>query len=131
MPTANPTHLSSIADIANEAFVGVAITPDAAAEAALATHYAPHVRVTEIETTTTAHLTRGDFQAFIQTLCTQFTDRKLLSATFVLATPADTTNKTGAVAVSKKRVVLRVWQHRLDSFGSARRRSASVIGGMT
>jgi hypothetical protein len=49
MPTANPAHLSSIADFANEMFVGVAITPDdAAAEAALATHYAPHVRVTEV-----------------------------------------------------------------------------------
>jgi hypothetical protein len=49
MPTASPAHLSFIADFANEAFVGVAITPDdAAAEAALATHYAPHVRVAEM-----------------------------------------------------------------------------------
>jgi hypothetical protein len=33
-------------------------------------------------------------------LRTQFTDRKLLSSTFVLATPVDTTNKTGAVAAT-------------------------------
>ncbi|KAJ6545464.1 hypothetical protein B0H19DRAFT_1266897 [Mycena capillaripes] len=101
VPTASPAHLSSIANFANEAFVGTAINPDDdAAEAALATHYAPHVRVTEVETTTTADLSRGDFQAFIQTLRTQLTDRKLLSATFVLATPADTTNRTGAVAAT-------------------------------
>lgn len=49
---------------------------------------------------TSSHLSRAGFGKVVQGLRAQFLERKLIKETFVIATPADPSNKTGAVAAT-------------------------------
>ena len=49
---------------------------------------------------TGAHLTLAGFRKLVKGLRAQFSDRKLLNETFIVATPADPSNKTGSIAAT-------------------------------
>ncbi|KAJ6460291.1 hypothetical protein C8R45DRAFT_1221145 [Mycena sanguinolenta] len=100
MPTTTDTVLPPLPDFIRESFIDVLISPDDAVfEAALKTFWSPRVQETDVAIS--SHLTRAAFGKFVQGLRTQFSERKLVKETFVIATPADSSNKTGAVAATK------------------------------
>ncbi|KAJ7501546.1 hypothetical protein B0H11DRAFT_1907990 [Mycena galericulata] len=77
--------LSSLPEFMHEAFFQVAISP---------------VQVQESDSTTTTDLSRADFGKVLQDLREQLKDRKLTKETFVVATPADPTNRNGGLAAT-------------------------------
>ncbi|KAJ6592576.1 hypothetical protein B0H19DRAFT_1055283 [Mycena capillaripes] len=93
------THLSPLSDFIHDAFLELALSPDdSVAEAVLKKVLSPHVQ--EGEVATSAVITRAQYIKLIQGIRAQFTDRRLASDTYVLATPADPTNRTGALATT-------------------------------
>ncbi|KAF7341389.1 hypothetical protein MVEN_01875500 [Mycena venus] len=91
--------LSPLSDFIHEAFTKVLISPDDTVfQAALDTFWSAHVQ--ESDVATSSHLTRAGFGKVVQGLRAQFLERKLIKESFVIATPADPTNKTGAVAAT-------------------------------
>ncbi|KAJ7440059.1 hypothetical protein B0H11DRAFT_549034 [Mycena galericulata] len=91
--------LSSLPDFIHEAFTGVLISADdAASEAALHYFWSSHVQ--ESDVATSSHLSRAGFGKVIQGLRAQFLERKFISEAFVIATPADPSDKMGAVAAT-------------------------------
>ncbi|KAJ7628138.1 hypothetical protein DFH06DRAFT_1141285 [Mycena polygramma] len=93
-----PTHpsdptLSPLSDFIHEAFFDLAIsTDDAEAEAALERVLSPHVQETNVATG--AVTSRAGYRQIIKSLRAEFTDRKLVKDTYVIATPADASNRT-------------------------------------
>ncbi|KAJ7321558.1 hypothetical protein DFH08DRAFT_1085824 [Mycena albidolilacea] len=91
--------LSPLPDFIHEAFNKVLISPDDTVfQAALHTFWSAHVQ--ESDVVTSSHLSRAGFGKVVQGLRAQFLERKLIKETFVIATPADPSNKTGAVAAT-------------------------------
>ncbi|KAJ7625201.1 hypothetical protein B0H17DRAFT_1151219 [Mycena rosella] len=80
-------------------------TNDTVSEAALLRFYSPDVQATlefpffcgTIDVATSSNLTRAAFGDLVQGLRTQFPQRQLIKEIFVVATPADPTNRTGAI----------------------------------
>ncbi|KAJ7689253.1 hypothetical protein B0H14DRAFT_3176033 [Mycena olivaceomarginata] len=91
--------LSPIPDFIHVAFNKVLISPDDTVfQAALHTFWSAHVQ--ESDVATSSHLSRAGFGKVVQGLRAQFLERKLIKETFVIATPADPSNKMGAVAAT-------------------------------
>ncbi|KAJ7478364.1 hypothetical protein FB451DRAFT_1172692 [Mycena latifolia] len=118
----SPSHpaLSSLQDFIHEAFAQAVISADdAVSEAALNKFWAPHVQETYVdlellpsdapkcslmnrhsEVATSAHFSLPGFRKVIQGLRTQLAERTFVKETFVIATPADPSNRTGAVGAT-------------------------------
>ncbi|KAF7354263.1 hypothetical protein MVEN_01114300 [Mycena venus] len=90
--------LSPLPEFIHDAFIQIISTDDAVSEAALNKFLSPHVQETDVASS--SHLSRDGFRQVVKTLRAQITDRKFVDETFVVATPADETNRTGAVAVT-------------------------------
>ncbi|KAJ7633660.1 hypothetical protein DFH06DRAFT_1437737 [Mycena polygramma] len=89
--------LSPLPDFIHEAFVGAVISPDDATSAATLTKFwAPDVQ--ESDVATSSHISLAGFRQVVNTIRTTFTERKFVTETFLIATPADPTNKSGAAA---------------------------------
>ncbi|KAJ6617314.1 hypothetical protein B0H10DRAFT_2190060 [Mycena sp. CBHHK59/15] len=99
MTASTDMQLSSLPDFVHEAFTQVIIlTDDAVSDAALHKFWSPHVK--ESDVATSSHLSLAGFRDVVQGIRTQFTDRTFVKETFVIATPADPNNKAGAVAAT-------------------------------
>ncbi|KAJ6566093.1 hypothetical protein B0H19DRAFT_1066442 [Mycena capillaripes] len=99
MASSTHTHLSSLPDFTHEAFIQAVIsTSDAEAEAAFAKFWSPHVQ--ENEVATSSQISLAGFRKVVNTLRTRFSERKFVKEDFVIATPADPSNRTGAVAAT-------------------------------
>ncbi|KAJ6492086.1 hypothetical protein C8R45DRAFT_928392 [Mycena sanguinolenta] len=111
------TELSSLPDFTHEVFAQLISTNDTVFEAALQNFYSPDVQaMLELpllatihriltspfpsDVATSSNLTRAAFGDLVQGLRTQLTQRQLISEIFVVATPADPTNQTGALAAT-------------------------------
>ncbi|KAJ6563022.1 hypothetical protein DFH09DRAFT_1159154 [Mycena vulgaris] len=90
------TTLSPLTDFVHDAFTEMLIsTDDAVFEAALHKFVSPNVVESDVATST--QLDRDGLGKVIRQLRTGFTERKFVSETFIVADPADPTNKSGAV----------------------------------
>ncbi|KAJ7123287.1 hypothetical protein C8R43DRAFT_959094 [Mycena crocata] len=99
MTTYTECTLSSLPDFIHEAFTDVVIRPDdSVAEATLTKVWSPHVQ--ESDVATSSHLSLAGFRKVIHQIRSTFADRRLVNEAFVVATPADQSNKTGAVAAT-------------------------------
>ncbi|KAJ6565894.1 hypothetical protein DFH09DRAFT_1363661 [Mycena vulgaris] len=99
MSSSTDTALSSLQDFIHEAFTAAVISPDdAVSDVALHRFWAPQVQESEVATST--HFSLAGFHDVIKSLRTQFSQRTFVKETFVLATPTDTSNRTGAVAAT-------------------------------
>ncbi|KAJ7262559.1 hypothetical protein C8J57DRAFT_1471140, partial [Mycena rebaudengoi] len=90
--------LSPLPDFIHEAFAQLTSINDTVFEAALHNFYSPHVQASEVATS--SNLTRAAFGELVQGLRTQLSQRQLIREIFVVATPADPTNRTGALAAT-------------------------------
>ncbi|KAJ7611519.1 hypothetical protein DFH06DRAFT_1147531 [Mycena polygramma] len=90
--------LSPISEFIHEVFEQLIISPDdAVATAALDNYFASNFE--EINVATGAALDPTEYRKLVLNTRTQFTERKLVSDKFIIATPADATNRSGAGAV--------------------------------
>ncbi|KAJ7458328.1 hypothetical protein B0H11DRAFT_2286662 [Mycena galericulata] len=85
----------SLTEFIHKAETEVLTGDDALFESALAKYWAPQVQ--EEDVATSAHLTRDAFSQFLITMRRAISDRTAVSETYVIATPRDPTEKTGAV----------------------------------
>ncbi|KAJ7245770.1 hypothetical protein C8J57DRAFT_1476338, partial [Mycena rebaudengoi] len=92
------TGLSPLPDFIHEAFAQLTSTNDTVFEAALNNFYSPHVQASEVATS--SNLTRAAFGELVQGLRTQLSQRQLIREIFVVDTPADPTNRMGALAAT-------------------------------
>ncbi|KAJ6492083.1 hypothetical protein C8R45DRAFT_1212923, partial [Mycena sanguinolenta] len=92
------TELSSLPDFIHEAFAQLISTNDTVSDAALQTFYSPDVQA--IDVATSSNLTRAAFGDLVQSFRAQLSQRQVISEIFVIATPADPTNRTGALAAT-------------------------------
>ncbi|KAJ7141789.1 hypothetical protein C8R43DRAFT_1017210 [Mycena crocata] len=99
MASSTASILSSLPDLVHEAFVAAVIQPDdALADAALHKFWSPHVQ--ESDVATSSHFSLAGFHKLIYQIRSTFAARSLVNETFVVATPADPSNRTGAVAAT-------------------------------
>ncbi|KAJ6566091.1 hypothetical protein B0H19DRAFT_1257373 [Mycena capillaripes] len=98
MASSTHIHLSSLPDFIEEAFAQLISASDAEADAALTKFWSPHVQ--ESDVATSSHISRAGFRKVVDTIRTQFAERKLVKDNFVVATPADASNRTGALAAT-------------------------------
>ncbi|KAJ6565851.1 hypothetical protein DFH09DRAFT_1314635 [Mycena vulgaris] len=101
MSSKTNTPLSTPQDFIHEAFIEAIISPDDAVfNAALPKFWAPHVqeKVTTSPRARISHLQASTISSRAYAL--QFSNRKFVKETFVVATPADPSNRTGAVAAT-------------------------------
>ncbi|KAJ7248307.1 hypothetical protein C8J57DRAFT_1522297 [Mycena rebaudengoi] len=111
------TGLSPLPDFIHEAFAQLTSTNDTVFEAALHNFYSPHVQArlelplpatmlriltspSPSEVATSSNLTCAAFGELVQGLRTKLSQRQLIREIFVVDTPADPTNRTGAVAAT-------------------------------
>ncbi|KAJ6592562.1 hypothetical protein B0H19DRAFT_1055271 [Mycena capillaripes] len=93
------THLSPLSDFLHNALIDLIFSADeSVADAVVQKVFSPHLQ--ESDVATSAATTRAKYTKLVQGIRAQFTDRKLVSDTYVLATPADPTNRTGALAAT-------------------------------
>ncbi|KAJ7872955.1 hypothetical protein B0H13DRAFT_2553008, partial [Mycena leptocephala] len=95
--TTNAT-LSPLPDFIHEVFAQLTSTNDTVFEAALNNFYSPLVQASDVATS--SNLTRTAFGELVQGLRTQLSERQLIKEIFVVATPADPTNRTGALSAT-------------------------------
>ncbi|KAJ7926897.1 hypothetical protein B0H13DRAFT_2313148 [Mycena leptocephala] len=95
--TTNAT-LSPLPDFIHEVFAQLTSTNDTLFETALNNFYSPDVQASDVATS--SNLTRDAFGELVQGLRTQLSERQLIKETFVVATPADPTNQTGALSAT-------------------------------
>ncbi|KAJ7817480.1 hypothetical protein B0H13DRAFT_2457510 [Mycena leptocephala] len=95
--TTNAT-LSPLPDFIHEVFAQLTSTNDTVFEAALNNFYSPDVQASDVATS--SNLTRDAFGELVQGLRTQLFERQLIKEIFVVATPADPTNQTGALSAT-------------------------------
>ncbi|KAJ6545142.1 hypothetical protein B0H19DRAFT_1167046, partial [Mycena capillaripes] len=96
-PTTN-TVLSPLPDFVHEAFAQLTSTNETVFEAALNNFYSPKVQASDVATS--SNLTRAAFGELVQGLRADLSQRQLIREIFVVATPADPTNRTGAIAAT-------------------------------
>ncbi|KAF8192232.1 hypothetical protein K438DRAFT_1762232 [Mycena galopus ATCC 62051] len=92
------TALSPLPDFVHEVFAQLTSTNDTVSQAALNNFYSPDFLGSDVASTT--NLTRADFGEVVQGLRAQLSQRQLIGETFAVATPADPTNRTGALAAT-------------------------------
>ncbi|KAJ7628139.1 hypothetical protein DFH06DRAFT_1141286 [Mycena polygramma] len=91
--------LSTLSEFISEVFKEVTLsTSDAEAKAAIDKFWAPQVKENDVPTS--AQRTRAEYEKVVKTLRDELPDRKLVSEMTILATPADPSHKTGAVATT-------------------------------
>ncbi|KAJ7478339.1 hypothetical protein FB451DRAFT_1172670 [Mycena latifolia] len=98
MHSQSNTSLSSLEDFIREAVVQVFSPDDAVSEAALAKFWSPKFQDSEVATGERYGL--AGFAGLIRGLRTQLSERTLVKETFVVATPADATNRSAAVGTT-------------------------------
>ncbi|KAJ7612953.1 hypothetical protein DFH06DRAFT_1308013 [Mycena polygramma] len=90
--------LSPISEFIHQVFEQLIISPDdAVATAALDNYFASNFE--EINVATGAALDPAEYRKLVHSTRAQFTERKLVSDKFIIATPADDTHRSGAGAV--------------------------------
>ncbi|KAJ6559731.1 hypothetical protein B0H19DRAFT_1069460 [Mycena capillaripes] len=92
------TVLSPLPDFIHEVFAQLTSTNDTVSEAALHNFYSPNVQASDVASS--SNLTRAAFGELVQGLRAELSQRQLIREIFVVATPADPTNQTGAVAAT-------------------------------
>ncbi|KAJ6563023.1 hypothetical protein DFH09DRAFT_1082521 [Mycena vulgaris] len=93
------TVLSPLQDFMHEVFMDMPVsTDDALFEAVLHKFVSPSGKDSDVATST--ELTRAELANLVRGLRTQFTERKFVRETCVIATPADPTNKSGALSAT-------------------------------
>ncbi|KAJ7339100.1 hypothetical protein DFH08DRAFT_964143 [Mycena albidolilacea] len=95
--TTNAT-LSPLPDFIHEVFAQLTSTNDTVFEAALNNFYSPDLQASDVATS--SNLTRAAFGELVRGLRTELSERQLIKETFAVATPADPTNQTGAIAAT-------------------------------
>ncbi|KAJ7617632.1 hypothetical protein DFH06DRAFT_1342782 [Mycena polygramma] len=94
-----PKDVSSLSDYIREVFALVALSPDdKVSQEALKKFFSPHAEETDVATGTV--YSRKEYLKVVKTLREELTDRKLVSQTVVIATPADPSNRMGALATT-------------------------------
>ncbi|KAJ6468180.1 hypothetical protein DFH09DRAFT_1481849 [Mycena vulgaris] len=93
--TNNNSALSPLPEFIHDVFAQLTSTNDTVSEAAVLRFYSPDVQATDVATSSKLNCTA--FGELVQGLRTQFPQRQLTNEIFVIATPADPTNRTGAV----------------------------------
>ncbi|KAJ6484305.1 hypothetical protein DFH09DRAFT_1340074 [Mycena vulgaris] len=91
----NNTVLSPLPEFIHDVFAQLTSRNDIVSEAALLRFYSPDVQATDVATS--SNLNRTAFGELVQGLRAEFPQRQLSKEIFVVATPADPTNRTGAV----------------------------------
>ncbi|KAJ7120849.1 hypothetical protein C8R44DRAFT_920335 [Mycena epipterygia] len=92
------TALSPLPDFIHEVFAQLTSTNDTVSEAALLEFYSPDLQASDV--VTGSNLTRAAFGELVEGLRAQLSDRELIKEIFVVATPADPTNRTGAISAT-------------------------------
>ncbi|KAF7344004.1 hypothetical protein MVEN_01689800 [Mycena venus] len=98
LASTNNTALSPLPDFIHEVFAQLTSANDTVSEAALDNFYSPYVQASDVATS--SNLTRAAFGDLVQGLRTELSQRQLIREIFVVATPADPTNRTGALAAT-------------------------------
>ncbi|KAJ7617689.1 hypothetical protein DFH06DRAFT_1483493 [Mycena polygramma] len=94
-----PKQLSTLSHFISEVFKEVTLSKsDAEAKAAIDKFWAPQVEENDVPTS--IQRTRAEYEKVVKTLRDELPDRKLVSETTIIATPADPSHKTGAVATT-------------------------------
>ncbi|KAJ6565895.1 hypothetical protein DFH09DRAFT_1314676 [Mycena vulgaris] len=92
--------LSPLPEFIHEAFVETVISPDdAVAEPALRKCWVAH-SVEERIAPSSAQISLVEFRDVVHGLRTEFSEREFVAETCVVATPADRSNRTGAVGAT-------------------------------
>ncbi|KAJ6452163.1 hypothetical protein C8R47DRAFT_1083813 [Mycena vitilis] len=110
-----PKQLSTLSEFISEVFKEVTLSKsDAEAKAAIDKFWAPQVEEKQgvylfkirlanpfaSDVPTSAQRTRAEYEKVVKTLRDELPVRKLISETTIIATPADSSHKTGAVATT-------------------------------
>ncbi|KAJ6555355.1 hypothetical protein DFH09DRAFT_570597 [Mycena vulgaris] len=95
MPSAHDSRFLPLTDFIRKVELDALTGSDSAFESALVECWSPHMENENIATS--VRLTHASFRNLILTLRNEITDRTIVSETFVVSTPNDPTERTGAV----------------------------------